>query len=94
MRKRASAIEVVGWIESLTKHVADAAELLELGAADSDEEIVNEVEAQVLALEQRVRKAELQRMLFGPGRPHAERHHVPAFTPARAARTCQGLRAR
>ena len=66
MRKRASATEKVGWIESLTKDVADAAELLELGAADSDEEIVNEVEAQVPALEQRVRKAELQRMLSGP----------------------------
>jgi peptide chain release factor 2 len=66
MRKRASAVEKLGWIESLSKDVADSSELLELGAADNDEGIVTEVEAQVPALEARVRKAELQRMLSGP----------------------------
>ena len=63
MRKRASAVEKLGWIESLSKDVADSAELLELGAADNDEAITAEVEAQVPALRDRVRKAELQRML-------------------------------
>jgi peptide chain release factor 2 len=66
MRKRASATEKLSWIETLTKDVTDAVELLELGAADSDEEIMSEVEAQVPALEERVRKVELQRMLSGP----------------------------
>jgi len=66
MRKRASAAEKLVWIEALTKDVTDAVELLELGAADNDEEIVNEVFAQVPALEERVRKVELQRMLSGP----------------------------
>ena len=66
MRKRASAVEKLGWIESLSRDVADSSELLELGAADNDEGIVTEVEAQVPALESRVRKAELQRMLSGP----------------------------
>ena len=66
MRKRASAVEKLAWIESLSKDVADSSELLELGAADNDESITNEVEAQVPALEGRVRKAELQRMLSGP----------------------------
>jgi peptide chain release factor 2 len=66
MRKRASAVEKIGWIEALTKDVADASELLELGAADNDESITNEVEGQVPELEARVRKAELQRMLSGP----------------------------
>jgi len=66
MRKRASAVEKLGWIESLSKDVADSAELLELGAADNDEAITAEVEAQVPALRDRVRKAELQRMLSGP----------------------------
>jgi len=66
MRKRASAVEKLGWIESLSKDVADSAELLELGAADNDETITAEVEAQVPALRDRVRKAELQRMLSGP----------------------------
>jgi len=37
-----------------------------LGAADNDEAITAEVEAQVPALRDRVRKAELQRMLSGP----------------------------
>jgi len=62
MRKRASAVEKLGWIESLSKDVADSSELLELGAADNDEGIVTEVEAQVPALEARVRKAELQNL--------------------------------
>ncbi|HTA91837.1 MAG TPA: peptide chain release factor 2 [Polyangiaceae bacterium] len=66
MRKRASAVEKISLIESLTKDVVDAVELLELGAADKDDEIVNEVEKQVPALVQRVRQTELQRMLSGP----------------------------
>jgi peptide chain release factor 2 len=66
MRKRASAVEKLTLVESLTKDVVDAAELLELGAADKDDAIMNEVEAQVPALEARVRQTELQRMLSGP----------------------------
>jgi len=66
MRKRASAVEKLGWIQALSKDVADASELLELGAADNDESITTEVEAQLPAIEDRVRKAELQRMLSGP----------------------------
>jgi len=66
MRKRASAVEKIGWIESLSKDVADSSELLELGAADEDESITAEVEAQIPAIERRVRAAELQRMLSGP----------------------------
>ncbi|MEI9948962.1 MAG: peptide chain release factor 2 [Pseudomonadota bacterium] len=66
MRKRASAVEKLGWIESLSKDVADSSELLELGAADNDESITSEVEAQIPAIEGRVRTAELQRMLSGP----------------------------
>jgi len=66
MRKRASAVEKLGWIQALSKDVADASELLELGAADNDESITSEVEAQLPAIEDRVRKAELQRMLSGP----------------------------
>ena len=66
MRKRAAAAEKLVWIEALTKDVAESSELLELGAADNDEGIIAEVEAQVPALADRVRKAELQRMLSGP----------------------------
>jgi peptide chain release factor 2 len=66
MRKRASASEKISLIEALGKDVSDAAELLELGAADNDEAIVTEVEAQVPALVRRVRQTELRRMLSGP----------------------------
>jgi peptide chain release factor 2 len=66
MRKRSSAVEKLTLVESLTKDVVDAVELLELGAADKDDAIVNEVEAQVPALEVRVRQTELERMLSGP----------------------------
>jgi peptide chain release factor 2 len=66
MRKRASAVEKLTLVESLTKDVVDAAELLELGAADKDDAITSEVEASVPALESRVRQTELQRMLSGP----------------------------
>jgi peptide chain release factor 2 len=66
MRKRSAAVEKVSWIDALGKDVADAVELLELGAADNDDGITNEVEAQVPALAERVRKVELQRMLSGP----------------------------
>jgi len=66
MRKRSGAVEKLSWIESLSKDVADSSELLELGAADNDESITAEVEAQIPAIESRVRTAELQRMLSGP----------------------------
>ena len=66
MRKRASAVEKLNLVEALTKDVTDAVELLELGAADKDDAITSEVEAQVPALEARVRQTELQRMLSGP----------------------------
>ena len=66
MRKRAAAVEKITWIEALSKDVSDSAEFLELGAADNDEAMLHEVEGQIPPLEQRVRKAELQRMLSGP----------------------------
>ena len=44
----------------------DALELLELGAAEQDESVVSDIEAQVPEIEARVRKAELARMLSGP----------------------------
>jgi peptide chain release factor 2 len=66
MRKRAAAAEKLELAEKLTRDVADAAELLELGASEGDESVVSDVEAQVPALSARVRQAELRRMLSGP----------------------------
>lgn len=65
--KKRGNIEVkIEAFEKLDRDVVDAAEMLELGASENDEGIVNEVTAQVPELGARVRSAELQRMLSGP----------------------------
>jgi peptide chain release factor 2 len=56
----------IATMEKLTRDVDDAAVLLELGASENDEETIVEVEAQLAALDARVRTAELARMLSGP----------------------------
>ena len=66
MRKRSAATEKLELIEKLTRDVNDANELLELGASENDQGVVSDVEAQLPALEARVRQAELRRMLSGP----------------------------
>ncbi len=53
-------------MRSLTKEVSDAAELFELAASENDEALVADVDAQSVTLEDRVRRAELARMLSGP----------------------------
>jgi peptide chain release factor 2 len=66
MRKRSAAVEKLELIEKLGRDVTDANELLELGAAENDDGLVNDVEKQLPELESRVRQAELRRMLSGP----------------------------
>jgi len=66
MRKRAIASEKLAGIESLTQDVNDGVEFLELCAAENDDAALADANQQALALSQRVRKAELQRMLSGP----------------------------
>jgi peptide chain release factor 2 len=66
MRKRSAAAEKLELIEKLTRDVNDANELLELGAAENDQSVVNEIEHQLPELEARVRQTELRRMLSGP----------------------------
>jgi peptide chain release factor 2 len=53
-------------VRSLTKDVGDSVELFELAASESDEALLAEIESQAKALADRVRKAELARMLSGP----------------------------
>lgn len=65
-RRRAVASEKLELVERLTRDVTDASELLELGAAESDDSVIGDVEAQLGELEARIRKAELARMLSGP----------------------------
>lgn len=66
MRKRSAATEKLELIEKLTRDVNDASELVELGASENDQSVIADVEAQLPALEARVRQAELRRMLSGP----------------------------
>ncbi|MFZ5892149.1 MAG: peptide chain release factor 2 [Myxococcota bacterium] len=66
MRRRSAIVEKIEHIESLNRDVSDAMELLELGAAENDESTINEIGKQVPSLSQRVRAAELRRMLSGP----------------------------
>jgi peptide chain release factor 2 len=66
MRRRSAIVEKIEHIESLNRDVSDALELLELGAAENDESTISEIGKQVPSLAQRVRAAELRRMLSGP----------------------------
>jgi peptide chain release factor 2 len=66
MRRRSAIVEKIEHIESLSRDVSDALELLELGAAENDESTISEIGKQVPSLAQRVRAAELRRMLSGP----------------------------
>jgi len=66
LRRRAAAQQKLQQAESLTRDVSDALEYLELGAAEGDESVLEDVAAQVEGLTARVRSAELQRMLSGP----------------------------
>lgn len=50
----------------LAKEIEDAAEYLELGAAENDEAVIADADTQATAIDGRLRKAELERMLSGP----------------------------
>jgi peptide chain release factor 2 len=53
-------------ITGLTKEVTDALDLLELGEDEGDEAVVKEVDTLARTLADRMRRAELERMLTGP----------------------------
>ena len=64
-KKRGHIEAKIEAFEKLERDVVDAAEMLELGASENDESIVDEVTGQVSPLVSRVRGAELHRMLAG-----------------------------
>ncbi|MDQ2647669.1 MAG: peptide chain release factor 2 [Myxococcota bacterium] len=66
MRRRATATEKLELIEKLTRDVNDGLEMVELLAGDDDEKTLAELDEQASEIAERVRKAELQRMLSGP----------------------------
>jgi peptide chain release factor 2 len=65
-RKRSSLEQQITGFEKLARDVDDAGVLLDLGAAENDESTITEAENQLPALDERVRAAELGRMLSGP----------------------------
>ncbi|MEW5836572.1 MAG: peptide chain release factor 2 [Pseudomonadota bacterium] len=64
-RERARLDTVVNGIDRLTAGLADARELLELAAADGDDDTVASVQGDVAQLEVEVNKLEFQRMFSG-----------------------------
>jgi peptide chain release factor 2 len=64
-RKRSGLEQKVEIVEKLTRDIGDNAEMLELGASEKDESIIEEIAKQLPALENRLRTAELGRMLSG-----------------------------
>jgi peptide chain release factor 2 len=66
MRQRASAQERIELVETLGQRIDDTLEYLELGAAEDDASVIAEAEQQLPELLERMRAAELQRMLAGP----------------------------
>jgi peptide chain release factor 2 len=66
MRRRAAATEKLELIERLTRDVSDGLEMVELLAGDDDDKTLAELDQQANEIAERVRKAELQRMLSGP----------------------------
>lgn len=66
LRKRAQVEARIEMIQSLGKQLDEAAEYLELAASENDEQAIADAEAQLNALEPKLRKAELERMLSGP----------------------------
>ncbi len=71
LRRRASANDKLTQVESLVKEVTDANEYLELAAEENDEGALSDCAKQVRDLSERVRVAELARMLSGPA-DHAD----------------------
>jgi peptide chain release factor 2 len=65
-RQRSSVEQRLEMVEKLTRDIDDGRELLELGVSEKDDSVVAEVAGQVPDLENRLRKAELSRMLSGP----------------------------
>jgi peptide chain release factor 2 len=66
MREKSGLEGTVERFDKLSKEAADLTELLEMAASDNDDALAKEVEEQLPALSDGVRKLELMRMLSGP----------------------------
>lgn len=66
LRKRAQVESKLEVAQRLGREIEDLAEYLELGAAENDEGVIADADAQADAIAGRLRKVELDRMLSGP----------------------------
>jgi peptide chain release factor 2 len=66
LRRRAQVEQKLELARKLGREIDDAGEYLELGAAESDEGAIADAASQAAALDARLRRAELDRMLSGP----------------------------
>ncbi|WP_199789633.1 peptide chain release factor 2 [Sorangium cellulosum] len=66
LRKRAQVESKLEMAQKLGREIDDLAEYLELGAAEGDDGVIADADAQADAIAARLRKAELDRMLAGP----------------------------
>src|SRR4051812_635952 len=66
LRKRAQVEVKLTLATKLSREIDDAAEYLELGAAEGDEGAIADAAAQAAAIDAKLRQAELDRMLSGP----------------------------
>jgi peptide chain release factor 2 len=66
MRQRASAQERIELVEGLGRQIDDTLEYFELGVAEQDEAVMREAEEQLPQLLEKMRAAEVARMLSGP----------------------------
>ena len=66
LRKRADVEQKLEVAQTLGRAIDDTAEYLELAAAENDEAAIADCEKQVVDLDLRLRRVELERMLSGP----------------------------
>ena len=70
-RERARLEQVVGTIDKVTNGLKDASELLEMAVAENEPSAVADVERDLAALDEYVKKLEFQRMFPGQMDPHS-----------------------
>jgi peptide chain release factor 2 len=66
LRKRAQVEAKLELAQRLGQEIKDVTEYLELGVAENDESVIDDADKQAAAIDARLRKAELDRMLSGP----------------------------
>lgn len=66
LRRRSQVEAKLDLAQKLGREIEDLAEYLELGAAEGDDGVIADADAQADAIAARLRKAELDRMLSGP----------------------------